>query len=209
MANAETMAVEPFGRKPRPLFAPSRVIIYACPGRYIALLSDSALCHDHHIAQGSGCDPLRQYFHSNFKSHLCALGESLVGSLHRAQVQRSCSRFLEFGSNHGSERDRVDRRGLGLRLFTGELALQICRILFHRAAGGFLHSIPGDALSPCDHYQGDGDLLHALGRDFCPYGFWPAHSHASLPELFCVAAAGTVQGRTCRWGGLLAHFLSR
>jgi glucose/mannose transport system permease protein len=28
MANTETTAVEPFGRKPRPLFAPSRVIIY-------------------------------------------------------------------------------------------------------------------------------------------------------------------------------------
>ena len=65
MANTETIAVEPFGRKPRPLFAPSRVIIYACAGRYIDLLSDSALCHDHHIAQGSGCDPLRQYFYSD------------------------------------------------------------------------------------------------------------------------------------------------
>ena len=29
MANAKTMALEPFGRKPRPLFAPARVMIYA------------------------------------------------------------------------------------------------------------------------------------------------------------------------------------
>ena len=34
-----------------------------------------------------------------------------------------------------------------------------------------------------------GIYSHALGGDFCPYGFWPAHSHAALPELFCVAAA--------------------
>src|SRR5204862_3335838 len=89
----------------------------------------------------------------------------------------------------------------------GELAFQVCRILFHRAVGGFFHSIPGDALSPCDHYQGNGDLLDALGGYLCPYGFWLAHSHTSLPELFCVPSARAFQGRTRGWRRLLAHFL--
>ncbi len=48
--------------------------------------------------------------------------------------------FLNSVQYHGSQRHRVDRRGCGLRIFTGELAVQVRRILFHGACwlGSFM-----------------------------------------------------------------------
>ena len=196
ITNAALLAVAdgPSGRKPRARFSRRNIMIYGLLG--LAAFYYILPLYVMIVTSLKGMPEIR--LGNIFAPPVEITFEPWVKAWSQACTGLNCDglsrRLLELRHHHRAERDRLDRHCLGEWLCARQLALQGFGSLLHHPHRRGLHSLSGDALPDGHHPAHHGHLWHADRADRRAYRLRHADPDAAVPQLFRLAAGGTVQG---------------